>query len=72
MVRTVLGFVCVDGRCIGCMKLLEKSALQASAAGQAKSMSYFIQLRSTPDVDLIQPMKANLLIVIAKTVRSID
>ncbi|WP_195912156.1 hypothetical protein [Candidatus Contendibacter odensensis] len=54
------------------MEPLEKSELQAFVIGQAKSTSYFIQLRRTPDFDLIQPMKANLLIVITKTVRSID
>jgi hypothetical protein len=31
------------------MKLLEKSELQASTTGQAKSTSYFIPLWSTPD-----------------------
>jgi len=53
------------------MEPLKKPELEASAASQAKSIGYFIQLRSIPDLDLIQPMKANLLMVIAKTVRSI-
>ena len=53
------------------MKLLAESALQASAADQAKSTSYFIKLRSTPEFDLTPPMDANLLIVIVRTVRSI-
>ncbi len=53
------------------MKPLEKSELQASAAGQPKSASYFIPLRPIPDFDFIQPIEANLLIVIAKTVRSV-
>jgi hypothetical protein len=54
------------------MEPLEKSELQAFVIGQAKSTSYFIQLRPTPDFDLIQSMKANLLILITKTVRSIE
>ena len=54
------------------MKLLAKSALRASAADQAKSASFFIKLRSTPEGDLMPPMEANLLIVIVRTVRSID
>lgn len=53
------------------MEPLKKSEIQASLIGQAKSTSYFIQLRSTPDFDLIQSMKANLLIMITTTVRSI-
>jgi hypothetical protein len=53
------------------VKPLEKSELQATATDQAKSTSYFIELRSNPELNLMMPMKANLLIVIAKTVRSI-
>jgi hypothetical protein len=53
------------------VKPLEKSKLQATATGQAKSTSYFIELRSNPELNLMMPMKANRLMVIAKTVRSI-
>ena len=54
-----------------CMEPLEKSELQVFVIGQAKSTSYFIQLTPTSDFDLIQSMKANLLIMISKTVGSI-
>ena len=55
-----------------CMEPLEKSEFQAFIIGHAKSTSYFIQLRPTPDFDLIQSTKANRLIGISKTIRSIE
>ena len=69
MVRTVLVCRLVDGRCDGCWIFLKNQRFTHQLyVDQAKSTSYFIQLRSTSDFDLIRPAGSNRLIVDSKTV----
>ena len=69
MVRTVLVFSLVADEV---WNFLQNQRFEHRQQIKQNQQVIFIKLRSTPECDLMLPMEANLLIVIVRTVRSID
>jgi len=69
MVRTVLVFSLVAD-VVG--NFLQNQRFEHRQQIKKNQQVIFIKLRSAPELDLMPPMKVNLLVMIVRTVRSID